>query len=207
MSGDVHAPKSQGCRPQAQGVPRGGPTCNHGLQSYSNTSEAVSTGSAAAPTPLPASEEGLVATHGPRGPPRYHHQVGTSSRAAWHTEPYGTAFGVTAPEEYVPHMMDQGHPREGEQGSLLSPSWGDEAPEAELFQGPRDGPTSHAGGNDYRVPLIPQEQANTNRGSQEVQVAAASSCPAPAVSYPLGGGHRGLQERGQDPASPSRHSE
>ena len=108
--------------PQAQGGPRGGPMCNHGLQSYSNTSEAVSIGPAAAPAPLPVSEEGLVATHGPHGPPRYHHQAGTSSRVAWHVEPYGAAFGVMATEEYVPHMMDQGHPREGEQGSLLSPS-------------------------------------------------------------------------------------
>ena len=33
-------------------------------------------------------------------------------------------------------MMDQGHPHESEQGSLLSPSWGDEAPEAEPFQEP-----------------------------------------------------------------------
>ena len=107
---------------QAQGGPRGGHTCNRGLQSYSNTSKAVSTGPAAAPTPLPASEEALVATHDPHGPPRYHHQVGTSSRAAWHAEHYGVTFGMTAPEEYVPHMMDQGHPREGKQGSLLSPS-------------------------------------------------------------------------------------
>ena len=92
----------------------------------------------------------------------------------------------------MPHMMDQGHPREGEQGSLLSPSWGDEAPEAEPFQEPRDGPTGHAGGNDYRVPLIPQEQAYANHGSQEVQVTTASSSPAPTVSYPSGGGRRGL---------------
>ena len=72
---------------------------------------------------------------------------------------------MTAPEEYVPHMMDQGHPHEGEQGSLLSPSWGDEAPEAELFQEPREGPVGYAGSNDYRVPLIPQEQAYANHGS------------------------------------------
>ena len=116
------------------------------------------------------------------------------------------AFKMTVPEECVPPMMDQGHPHEGEQGSLLSPRWGDEAPEAELFQEPRDGPTGHAGGNDYRVPLILQEQVYANHGSQEVQVAAASSCPAPTVSYPSGGGRRGLQERGRDPTSPPRRS-
>ena len=116
------------------------------------------------------------------------------------------AFGVAAPEEYVPLMMDQGHSHEGEPGSLLSPSRGDKVPEAERFQESRDGPTGHAGGNDYRVPLILQ-QAYANHGSQEVQVATAGSCPAPTVSYPSGGGRRGLQERGKHPTSPPRHSE
>ena len=108
---------------QAQGGPRGGSARARGLQGYSNASEAVGTGPAAALPPLPVrEEEGLDATHGPSGQPRYHPTVGTSSRAAWHAEHYGVAFGMTAPEEYVPHMMDQGHPHEGEQGSLLSPS-------------------------------------------------------------------------------------
>ena len=193
---------------QAQGGPRGGSARARGLQGYSNASEAVSTGPAAALPPLPVrEEEGLDATRGPSGQPRCHPTVGASGRTAWHAEHYGVAFGMTAPEEYVPLMMDQGHPHESEQGSLLSPSWGDEAPEAEPFQEPRDGPTGHAGGNDYRVPLILQEQAYANHGSQEVQVATASSCPAPTVSYPSGGGRRGLQERGRDPTSPPRRSE
>src|SRR3954463_4961962 len=122
-------------------------------------------------------------------------------------EHYSAAFGVAAPEEYVPRMMDQGHAHEGEQGSLLSPSWGDETPEAELFQEPRDGSAGHTGGDDYRVPLISQEQAYANHGSQEVQVAPASSCPAPTVSYPSGGERRGPLERGRDPTSPPRRSE
>ena len=112
--------------PQVQGGPRGGSTharaAPSGIQSHPNASQAVSTGLAAVPPLPPACEEGLVATHGPSGPPRYHPQVGISSRAAWHAEHYGVTFGMTAPEEYVPHMMDQGHPREGKQGSLLSPS-------------------------------------------------------------------------------------
>ena len=54
-------------------------------------------------------------------------------------------FGMTAPEEYVPLMMDQGHPHESKQGSLLSPSWGDEAPEVELFQEPRMVPLATLG--------------------------------------------------------------
>ena len=57
--------------------------------------------------------------------------VGASRKTAWHAGHYGVAFRMTAPEEYVPLMMDQGHPHEGEHGSLLSPSWGDEAPEAD----------------------------------------------------------------------------
>ena len=105
--------------------------------------------------PLPVREEkGLDATHGPSGQPRCHPTVGASGRTAWRAEHYGVAFGVAAPEEYVPLMMDQGHPHENGQGSLLSPSWGDEALEAEPFQEPRYGPTGHAGGNNYRVPLI-----------------------------------------------------
>ena len=119
---------------QAQGGPRGDSARAHELQGYSNASEAVSTGPAAALPLLPVrEEEGLDATRGPSGQPRYHPTVSASSRAAWHAEHYGVAFGMTAPEEYVPLIMDQGHPHEGEQGSLLSPSWGDEAPEAEPF--------------------------------------------------------------------------
>ena len=53
-----------------QGGPRGGPARARGLQGYSNASEAVSTGPAAALPPLPVrKEEGLDATHGPSGQP------------------------------------------------------------------------------------------------------------------------------------------
>ena len=75
-------------------------------------------------------------------------------------------------------------------------------PEAKLFQEPQESLVDRAGGSDYRVPLIPQEQAYANHGSQEVQVVAADGCPNPAASYPSRGGHRGLQERGRDLASP-----
>ena len=114
---------------------------------------------------------------------------------------------MATPEEYVLHMMDQERTHEDEQGSLLSPSWGDETPEAELFQEPQEGPIGYAGNNEYQVPLIPQEQAYANHGSQEVQVTTTGSCPTPAASYPSGGGRRELQERGQDPTSPPRSSE
>ena len=120
---------------QAQGGPRGGSACARGLQGYSNASKAVSAGPAAALPSLPVrEEEGLDATRGPSGQPRCHPTVGASGRTAWRAEHYSMAFGVVAPEEYVPLMMDQGHSHEGEPGSLLSPSWGDEALEAEPFQ-------------------------------------------------------------------------
>ena len=84
---------------------------------------------------------------------------------------------------------------------------GDKTPEAELFHEPREGPVGYAGNNEYQVPLIPQEQAYANHGSQEVQVTTMGGCPTPAVSYPSGRGRRGLQEWDQDPTSPPRHSE
>src|SRR4051812_14691820 len=138
--------------PQAQGGARGGPAHPRGPQDYPNTGESAGARLAVALPPPPARKgEGLGAAHGASGQPRYHPMVGTTSNAAWRMEHYSTSFGVTTPEEYVPHMMDQGHAHEGEQGSLFSPSWGDKTPEAEPFQEPRDGPVGHAGGNDYRV--------------------------------------------------------
>ena len=104
-------------------------------------------------------------------------------------------------------MVDQGRALEEDHGSFLGPGWGEEPPEAELFQEPQEGLDGCAGGSNYLVPLIPQEQAYANHGSQEVQVAAADGCPNLAASYPSGGGHRGLQERARDPASPPRRSE
>ena len=123
--------------PQVQGGLHGGSVharvAPSGLQGHPNVGQAVSPGPAAALPPPLAIEEGLATTRGPGGPPRYHPQEGASSSTAWHAGHYGVAFGMTAPEEYVPLMMDQGHPHENGQGSLLSPSWGDEAPEAEPF--------------------------------------------------------------------------
>ena len=74
---------------------------------------------------------------------------------AWHAGHHGVAFGMMATEEYVPLMMDQGHPHENRQGSLLGPSWGDETPEAKLFHEPREGPVGYTRNSEYQVPLIP----------------------------------------------------
>ena len=100
---------------QAQGGPHGGSARARGLQGYSNASEAVSAGPAAALPPLLVrEEEGLDATRDPSGQPCCHPTVGASGRTAWHAGHYGVAFRMTALEEYVPLMMDQGHPHEGD---------------------------------------------------------------------------------------------
>ena len=40
---------------------------------------------------------------------------------------YGEVFGVTAPEAYVPRMMDQEYMLEDDPGSFLEPGWEEEA--------------------------------------------------------------------------------
>ena len=142
--------------PQAQVGARGGPAHPRGPQDYPNTGGSAGTRLTVA-LPLPPSREGEGpgAAHGVNGQARYHPATGATSNTPWLTERYSTSFGVAAPEEYVPRMMDQGHAHEDERGSLLSPSWGDETLEAEPFREPQDGSVGHAGGSDYRVPLIP----------------------------------------------------
>ena len=124
-------------RPQAQSGSHGGPTRTRTAPSlfpgHSNTTLAVSAWSPTVLPPPPSSEGGLATAHGPSGPSRHHPHVGTSRRTAWHTGHYSEAFRVAASEEYMPHMMDQGHAQEEDHGSFLGPSWGEETPEAELF--------------------------------------------------------------------------
>ena len=110
-------------------------------------------------------------------------------------------------EAYVFHMVDRGYMREEDHGSFLGSGWEEEVPEAELFQEPHGSLDNRASGSNYRVPLIPQEQAYANHGSQEVQVVAADGCPSAAISLPSGGGHWGQQERGREPGSSPRHAE
>ena len=144
---------------------------------------------------------------GPGGLPRHHPQDNAPSRAAWRIGHYGEAHGMVAPEAYVPRMVDRECALEEDHGSFPGPGWSEETPEAELFQEPQEGPDDRTGGSNYLVPLIPQEQAYANHGSQEVQVTVADGCPNAAASYPSGGGHRGLQERSRDPGSPMQRSE
>ena len=109
-----------------------------------------------------------ITAYGPSRPPPYRPQDGASSRTAWRAEHYSEAFGVVTPEAYVPHMVDRGYALEEDHGPFLGPSWEEKAPEAELFQEPHGSLDNRAGGSNYRVPLIPQEQAYANHGSHEV---------------------------------------
>ena len=73
-----------------------------------------------------------IAAFGPSAPPPYHPQDGASSRTAWRAEHHGEAFGEVTLEAYVSRMVDL----EEDHDSFLGPSWGEEPPEAELFQEP-----------------------------------------------------------------------
>ena len=120
---------------------------------------------------------------------------------------YGEVFGAVTLEAYVPHMVDREYALEDDPGSFLGSGWEEETPEAEPFQEPRGSLTNRAGTSNYRVPLIPQEQAYANHGSHEVQVTAAEGCPSSAASLPPGGAHWGLQERGREPGPSPRRLE
>ena len=89
----------------------------------------------------------------------------------------------------MPRMVDQGYALEEDHGLFLGLGWEEEAPEAKLFQEPHGSLHNRADGCNYPVPLIPQEQAYANHGSQEVQVTAANGCPSSAASLPPGGAH------------------
>ena len=109
---------------------------------------------------------------------------------------FGEVFGATASEAYVPHMVDQEYMLEDDPGLFLEPGWEVEALEAGTFQESSGSLTNRTGDNSYRVPLISQEQAYANHGTQEDQVAAVDGGPSSTASLPLGGAHWGLQERG-----------
>ena len=84
--------------------------------------------------------------------------------ATWSVRHHGELFEVTAPEAYVPRMMDQGYAPEDVLGSFIGEDWGEGALGAEAFQEPTENHNDRAGNGKYRVPLISQEQAYANRG-------------------------------------------
>ena len=179
--------------PQIQGGPYGSIIRAHatssGLQGLFSANASVGTGRQVAPAPSSASEGVHAAAFGFGRPPRHHPQDDAPSRTAWHAGRYGKVHEAVDPEAYVPRMVDQGCVLEEDHGSSLGPGWGEEAPEAELFQEPQESLDNRTDGSNYRVPLIPQEQAYANHRSQEVQVTTVDGGPSSAASHPPGGAH------------------
>ena len=114
---------------------------------------------------------------------------------------YGEVFGVTAPEAYVPRMMDQEYTPEDDPSSFVGEDWEEGALGVEAFQEPLGNHHDRAGNDNYRVPLISQEQAYANRGPQVNQVTASVDDPGAAASFPPGGNTLGAA-RGEPGAGP-----
>ena len=76
-------------------------------------------------------------------------------RATWSVGHHGEVFGVTAPEAYVPCMMDQGYAPEDDIDSFIGENWGEGALGVEAFQEPPGNHHDRVCNGHYRVPLIP----------------------------------------------------
>ena len=124
-------------------------------------------------------------------------------QATWSVGYHGEVFGVTAPEAYVPRMMDQGYAPEDDLGPFTREDWGEGALGAEAFQEPTENHNDRAGNSNYRVPLTSQEQAYANHGLQMNQVAASIDDPSTAAPVPTRetrwGPPGGNQEPGPSP--------
>ena len=116
-------------------------------------------------------------------------------------------LGMPTPDAYVPCMMDQEYALEDDLGSFLEPDSEEEALEAEAFQEPPGSLADHAGDNSYRVPLISQEQAYANHGSQVNQVTAVDDGPSTAAPLPPGEAHWGLRGRSREQGPSPHHTE
>ena len=101
--------------------PHDGPRRNHAPSGapggFIDARTAGGAGGPVAPTPPPMSMGTSMAPHGPSEASRYHPQDAALGRATWSAGHYGEVFGVTAPEAYVPRMMDQEYTPEGDPGS------------------------------------------------------------------------------------------
>ena len=124
--------------PQATAGPRGEPhhVCAPSATpgGFVNISTTGGVGGSNSPMPPSTSTSASVASHGPSEMPRYHPQDAMLGRATWSVGHYGEVFEVTAPEAYVPHMMDQGYVPEDGIGSFVGEDWGEGALGAEAFQ-------------------------------------------------------------------------
>ena len=122
---------------QAVTGPHGGPHRNHAPSGahggFVNTSAAGGAGGSTAPIPPATSTDTSVATHGPGEMPHYYPQDATLGRATWSVGHYGEVFGVTAPEAYVPRMMDQEYTPEDDPGSFVGEDWEEGALGVEAF--------------------------------------------------------------------------
>ena len=99
-------------------------------------------------------------------------------------------------------MMDQGYAPEDDPGSFIGQDWGEGALGAEAFQKPTENHDGRAGNDNYRVPLISQEQAYANHGLQMNQVAAYIDDPGTAAPVPTRETHWGHQEGARSKAPP-----
>ena len=118
-------------------------------------------------------------THGPDRIPPYH--PGAPSQATWSVGHLSEVSVAMAPEAYVARMMDQEYTPEDDPGLFLEPGWEEKILEAEAFQEPPRSLADHAGDNSYMVPLISQEQAYANHGSQVNQVTTVDDGPSTAA--------------------------
>ena len=107
----------------------------------------------------------------------------------------------------MPRMMDQEYTPEDDPSSFLEPGWEEETLEVEAFQEPPGNLTDHAGDNSYRVPLISQEQAYVNNGSQVNLVTMVDDGPSTAAPLPPGEAHGGLRGRSQEQGPYPHHTE
>ena len=97
-----------------------------------------------------------------------------------------------ASEAYVPCMMDQEYAPEDDPGSFIGEDWEEGALGVKAFQEPTENHDGRAGNDNYRVPLIPQEQAYANHESQEEQITTTTGGPSSAASLPPGESRWGL---------------
>ena len=109
--------------PQATARPRGEP---HHVRvpsttpgGFININTASGVGGSDSPVPPATSTGASIALHGPSRMPRYHPQDATLGRATWSVGHHDELFGVTAPEAYVPRMMDQEYALEDDPGSFI----------------------------------------------------------------------------------------
>ena len=113
---------------------------------------------------------------------------------------------MTAPEAYMPRMMDQEDAPEDDPGSFVGEDWEEGTLGVEAFQEPTENRNDRASNNNYRVPLISQEQAYANRGLQVNQVTASVDDPGAAASLPPGEAHWGPRGGGQEQGPSPRHA-